>query len=664
MRKDAMCRAVFGALLLTMMAFSCKMPDDATNASGATDGTYSDGNGFNLTVSDGKVVHIRCTVSRNMTAVTIETSPNWTISDGEISNHTLPASSLGNMTIHGSFSGNTVTLSYTLSGGGSGYLSGTLGTQPGEQPGEQPTAPTVTITILEETAGFARVSLSNSAGVNASTYYSIDGSNITTSSLRYSDGEQIVIAKNCTLKAAAYQYSFGETASREFTFATATTAPSGAEWARTFGAADIGEAGSQLIAMNDGTFRMALFGQASTLGSDFTYQGTHSVNLPESTPWTCYFIHRAADGRVFKAYYKFNYENYNAAVPLAIVGYAADGSQTFARQYSILRVNPATIAYYQPGAFVSNADGSFALAFGHNAEDSSGNNVALLECASDGSPVSFTMYDTPESCVNVTSLTKVGDEYVLIAEETRGSITEALTLNVARISATDHSVIRWARIPVGVQPGNGNPSSSKWLPGASGAGTLFYSSNYDSIATVLNLDTTLNVVSSWFWDSVYAPAATRLASGDIVVGGAWRSVSGSYDSDLALIRLSSAGLSPVWSKRYGGTFSETLERGSLLALSGGGFLVSGRTFSFGCGNYDEWLLRLPDNGGTAALSTAALRWAVDITPEAAAVSAPVSADITPDITGSALSVADLTSGMDPAPVYTDETASLVIMSQL
>jgi len=663
MRKGAMLRFVFWVLLLAGMTVSCKMANDGTNggadATGPADGNYGDGTSFYLTVSGGKVVHFTCTLSQQLTTVKIDANVSWAISDNKISAQTVPASSLGNMTILGSFSGTTVTLTYSLSEGGTGQLTGSLGTNNIDST----IAPTVTIKVLEKNDNFARVSLSYTASMNASIYYSIDGSAITTSSLSYSPGQEIVIAKNCTLKAAAYGYSFGETASQDFSFPVVTSAPSGTAWARTFGVADISETGSELIAMADGKFLLASYGQASTLDSGFAYQGTHNVTLPEGTPWVCYYIHRAPDGRVFKVFYKFNTVDYNKPVPLAIVGYGTDGSQTFARQYSIQRINPATIWYYRPGAFVSNADGSFALAFSHNTGDSGGNRIALLECAADGSPSSFTLYNSPEDCVSVTSLSKVGSEYVLIAEEQRGGINVSLTLQVARISVADHSVIKWVQIPVDILPGNFDPSSAKWYPGSGGAGILFYSSDHDNIAAVLSLDSDLKVTASWFWKSVYAPVSTQLASGDIIVGGAWRSYEGSYDSDLAMIRLKSADLTQVWAKRYGGAYAESFDGGSLLALSGGGFLASGETYSFGCGKYDQWLLRVPDNGGDSS-STAALNWGVDFTPAATTVSAPVSTDVANTVTSEILSTAGLLSDMDPAPAFTDSSVTLVNMSQL
>jgi len=112
---------------------------------------------------------------------------------------------------------------------------------------------------------------------------------------------------------------------------------------------------------------------------------------------------------------------------------------------------------------------------------------------------------------------------------------------------------------------------------------------------VIRLDENGNVK----WQKAYggsgddtATAVAIAENGDIIVAG-WTSSFGAGGDDFWILRLDENG-NIKWQKAYGGGSDD---RAMAVAIAGNGdIIVTGRTSSFGAGNYDFWILRLDENG--------------------------------------------------------------------
>ncbi len=115
---------------------------------------------------------------------------------------------------------------------------------------------------------------------------------------------------------------------------------------------------------------------------------------------------------------------------------------------------------------------------------------------------------------------------------------------------------------------------------------------------LLKLDADGNVV----WQKTYGGAGIDYASsvqqtsdqGYIVAGGT--ESFGAGNRDIWLLKLDAAG-NVAWEKTYGGTGTD--EANSVQQTSDQGYIVAGRTESFGAGNRDIWLLKLDAAGNVA-----------------------------------------------------------------
>jgi uncharacterized delta-60 repeat protein len=87
-------------------------------------------------------------------------------------------------------------------------------------------------------------------------------------------------------------------------------------------------------------------------------------------------------------------------------------------------------------------------------------------------------------------------------------------------------------------------------------------------------------------------SVVALSDGGYVISGVTNST-GAGKNDIWILRLDSAG-SILWQKTYGGTRSE--ETRSIQQTSDGGFVVTGPTNSFGSGANDVWVIKLNYNG--------------------------------------------------------------------
>jgi len=113
-------------------------------------------------------------------------------------------------------------------------------------------------------------------------------------------------------------------------------------------------------------------------------------------------------------------------------------------------------------------------------------------------------------------------------------------------------------------------------------------------AYMIRLDENGDTLWTRAYSGVYfasANSAVEVSSGGFLVVGS----TGFYDSDVYLIRTDENG-DTLWTRTYGGSDSE--EGYSVIEVSTGGFLVAGYTRSFGAGSYDFYLLRIDENGDT------------------------------------------------------------------
>lgn len=116
-------------------------------------------------------------------------------------------------------------------------------------------------------------------------------------------------------------------------------------------------------------------------------------------------------------------------------------------------------------------------------------------------------------------------------------------------------------------------------------------------AWVLSLDNSGNIL----WQQAYgggdwqrrARSLVKTSDNGYLVAGDISDVSNADVSDAWLLKLDSTG-AVVWQKSYGGIGTDWA--GSIMVNTGGGYLVSGITKSFGAGNYDMWLLKLDASG--------------------------------------------------------------------
>ena len=94
-----------------------------------------------------------------------------------------------------------------------------------------------------------------------------------------------------------------------------------------------------------------------------------------------------------------------------------------------------------------------------------------------------------------------------------------------------------------------------------------------------------------FQDTV-ARCVKEIPGGGFIIAGEQNTISGT-DKDGYLLRVDALGV-PQWEKTYGGTSPEYIYSVSL--TSDGGYVLAGRTLSYGAGNYDAFLIKLNSDG--------------------------------------------------------------------
>ncbi|HEX7320200.1 MAG TPA: hypothetical protein VF399_07585 [bacterium] len=94
------------------------------------------------------------------------------------------------------------------------------------------------------------------------------------------------------------------------------------------------------------------------------------------------------------------------------------------------------------------------------------------------------------------------------------------------------------------------------------------------------------------WD--FGHSVCQTSDGGYIIAGRTMSF-GAGGEDLYLIRTDSAG-DTIWTKTYGGSGSDGAT--SIALTSDGGYIIAGRTQSFGAGYLDVWLLKTDSSGDT------------------------------------------------------------------
>jgi uncharacterized delta-60 repeat protein len=91
-----------------------------------------------------------------------------------------------------------------------------------------------------------------------------------------------------------------------------------------------------------------------------------------------------------------------------------------------------------------------------------------------------------------------------------------------------------------------------------------------------------------------AVSIQQTLDGGYVVAGETKSY-GRGDWDVWILKLNANG-TVQWEKTYGGTKLDTTSADPIQQTSDGGYIVAGRTESFGAGGYDVWVLKLDEDG--------------------------------------------------------------------
>jgi hypothetical protein len=127
------------------------------------------------------------------------------------------------------------------------------------------------------------------------------------------------------------------------------------------------------------------------------------------------------------------------------------------------------------------------------------------------------------------------------------------------------------------------------------AGTIFSSGAGESDIWVIELDGAGTPVWQKTYggaDLDYAHSIQPLRDGGFIVAGETKSF-GEGGRDIIVLRLDGGG-NVIWQKTYGGP--EDDHASEILGSMHGGYILVGKTSSFGAGEADIWILKLDENG--------------------------------------------------------------------
>lgn len=129
-----------------------------------------------------------------------------------------------------------------------------------------------------------------------------------------------------------------------------------------------------------------------------------------------------------------------------------------------------------------------------------------------------------------------------------------------------------------------------------GSGTISYGAGAQDVL-LTSVDNNGNISWSKTYGEMnadYAHTVLQTADGGFILSGLTKSF-GAGEADICLIKTNSTG-NTVWTKTYGGADFEIGE--SIQQTRDGGYIITGRTLSYGAGNFDVILIKIDAAGST------------------------------------------------------------------
>jgi len=591
-----------GALLATLFLLVFAGCESSGDEHAATlQGVYSGPDGCIVVAREGRVVRFALTLHLGMGNTTmIDRTGSWPIVDSQFS-FSDPIG-VGTLTVAGTFRGTEeVSGSWQLTGNqsGSGSWSATSG-------GTQTTVEAPVVAVVEEGRAFKRVTLT-SATEGATVRYTLDGTLPTSpnvSPLSYS--APIVISKALKLQAVAeHGGAVSEVVSQDFTFAGADEPMTASSFAKTLGTAD--DDGTLRLMRLDAGYGLVTGGVFWRLKEDFSFDSARWLELDFDAGYGLGLWLPAKDGSIDFGTFQMQSRR------LSLSRTDSAGALVYSREYDLARADLYYHTEPRQTAVLRRADGSLVLGLAHESR------VGVLHVDATGRPASFTLYGSgvaPDAIEAVTLVKPVVDELRLVAEYAKTGAQNLLSYLVMSLKA-DGSV-GWARrIDTGLADNLNFHTTVDWSESAEGVRLAFSQTNAPEDGgrvLIVRLDAAQSLAGAWKVTGLAEPKAVTTDDGGLLVGGTLNRSEPPY-GDLVLAALDVA-QSVSWAKSYGGNGSDYLA--SVVPLATGGAIVSAKSWSFGAGGADVWLLKLDAGGGTP-VSNAALRLAQPATVAVATV---------------------------------------------
>jgi len=240
------------------------------------------------------------------------------------------------------------------------------------------------------------------------------------------------------------------------------------------------------------------------------------------------------------------------------------------------------------------ADGGFIISGNSASYGAGGTDVYLIKTDANGDSLwTKTFGGTDDDDGN--SVQQTADSGFIIAGTTLSFGAGAEDIYLIRTDANGDTV--WTKTFGGTNDDNGN-SVQQTADGGfiiTGLTSSFGAGNADVylIRTDANGDTVWTKTFGGT-NSNYGKSVQQTADGGIIIAGT-TDTTGSGLTDVYIIRADTNGI-PLWSKTYGGTGSDV--GSSVQQTSDGGFIITGRTPSFGAGAADVYLIKINSMGNS------------------------------------------------------------------